>query len=48
MRSYHGGPCHDNPDMAELSLYVPQVFEKIASNLEYYLKQLEQDEALFE
>jgi hypothetical protein len=48
MRCYHGGPCHDNPDMVELSLYVPQVFEKIASNLKCYLKQLEQDETLNE
>jgi hypothetical protein len=46
MRYYHGGPCHDNPDMTELASYVPQVFEKIASNLECYLKQVEQDETL--
>ena len=42
MRYYHGGPCHDDPDMAEIAIYVPQVFEKIASNLECYLKELEQ------
>lgn len=48
MRHYHSGPCHDNPDMAELSLYVPQVLEKIGSNLECYLKQLEQAETLDE
>jgi hypothetical protein len=46
MRNYHGGPCHDNPDMAELSMYVPQVFEKISSNLECYLKELEQNKAI--
>lgn len=46
MRHYHGGPSHDNPDMKELSLYVPQVFEKVASNLECYLKQLEQNKVL--
>lgn len=43
MRYYHGGPCHDHPDMAELWWYVPPVLEKIVSNLEFYLKQLEQD-----
>jgi len=48
MRCYHGGPCHDNPDMAELAHYVPQVFDKIASNLECYLKQLHQDETIDE
>ncbi len=48
MRNYHGGPCHNNPDMTELSFYVPQVFEKIASNLECYLKQIEQNETLDE
>jgi hypothetical protein len=48
IRYYHLRPCRDNPDMAELSLYVPQVFEKIASNLECYLKRLEQDETLDE
>jgi hypothetical protein len=46
MRHYHGGPSHDNPDMKEISLYVSRVFEKVASNLEYYLKQLEQNEML--
>jgi hypothetical protein len=48
MRNYHGGPLRDNPDMAELASYVPKVFEKIASNLEYYLKQIEQDKGLDE
>jgi hypothetical protein len=46
MRNYHGGPCHNNPTMAELALYISQVFEKISSNLECYLKQLEQNETL--
>jgi hypothetical protein len=48
MRHYHGGPHRDNPDMAELASYVPQVFKKIASNLEYYLEKLEQDMMLDE
>ena len=46
MRYYHGGPCHDNPNMAEVADYVPHVFEKIASNLECYVKELEQNKAL--
>jgi hypothetical protein len=44
MRSYHGGPYHDNPDMEELADYLPQVFEKIAGNLQCYLGQLERGE----
>lgn len=48
MRNYHGGPCHDNPDMAELCAYVPQVFEKISGNLKFYLKELEHNRALEE
>lgn len=41
MRSYHGGPSHDNPDMEEIAEYVPRVFSKIADNLRYYVEQLE-------
>jgi hypothetical protein len=48
MRYYHGGPCHDNPDMAELAMYMPRIFEKILDNLECYLKQLEQEGTLDE
>lgn len=44
MRHYHGGPTHDNPDMRELSMYVPAVFDKIADNLKCYLEQLENGE----
>ncbi|MGO9243462.1 MAG: hypothetical protein ACLQDC_01645 [Verrucomicrobiia bacterium] len=46
MRRYHGGPSNDKPDMRELAGYLPRVFEKIAGNLECYLKQLEQDQQL--
>jgi hypothetical protein len=42
MRCYHGGPTRDDPDMNELSTYVPRVFDKIADNLECYLEQLEE------
>jgi hypothetical protein len=41
MRHYHGGPSTDNPSMQELAAYIPQVFEKISSNLECYLRQFE-------
>lgn len=44
MRYYHGGPLHDNPDMKEISEYLPQVFDKIADNLMCYLEQLERGE----
>jgi hypothetical protein len=48
MRYYHGGPCRDDPDIEELAFYVPQIFGKIADNLECYLKELEQNKALDE
>jgi hypothetical protein len=41
MRYYHGGPLDPNPTFSDLIPYLPQVFEKIASNLEYYIKDLE-------
>jgi len=44
MRSYHGGPLHDNPSMEELSEYLPRVFDKIANNLRCYVEQLERGE----
>jgi hypothetical protein len=44
MRSYHGGPQNDNPNMRELAMYVPMVFDKIAGNLECYLGHLERGE----
>jgi hypothetical protein len=44
MRYYHGGPSHDNPDMQEISRYLPRVFDKIADNLRSYIEQLERGE----
>ena len=41
MRNYHGGPASDNPDMKELSIYIPMVFQKISDNLKYYVEHLE-------
>ncbi len=46
MRSYHGWPHSDCPTMEKLSLYFPQVLEKISGNLECYLKQLEENKIL--
>ncbi len=41
LRNYHGGPAEDDPSMDTIASYVPRVFEKISSNLGYYLSQLE-------
>jgi len=41
MRYYHGGPPDPKPTFNDLIPYLPQVFEKIASNLERYIKNLE-------
>jgi len=46
MRFYHGGPATDTPTFDELALFFPSVFEKIASNLECYVRDLEAGEDL--
>ncbi len=46
MRYYHGGPVTDDAKFSDLVPYLPRVFEKIANNLECYLKQLERNEDL--
>jgi hypothetical protein len=46
MRNYHAGPLGDDPDIDELADYIPQVFEKIAGNLECYLNTLQGGEEL--
>lgn len=40
-RHYHGGPCADRTTFTDLVPYLPRVMEKIASNLECYVKSLE-------
>jgi len=40
MRAYHGGPPGDDPNMTELAHYIPQVFAKIAGNLDCYITSL--------
>ena len=44
MRQYHGGPCGQNPTFDDLLPFLPRVFDKIAGNLECYVKHLESDE----
>lgn len=41
LRYYHGGPSAENPTFADLVPLLPRVFEKIADNLECYVKTLE-------
>lgn len=41
MRHDHQGPCQPSPTFRDLVAFLPVVFEKIASNLECYLKYLE-------
>lgn len=41
MRYYHGGPGRVNPGFKDLIPYLSMAFEKIASNLECYVKDLE-------
>lgn len=48
MRYYHGGPLRANPTFDDLIPYLPMVFEKISSNLESYLGDLEQGKTLDE
>jgi hypothetical protein len=43
MRNYHGGPTSDNPNMKEISEYLPRVFDKIADNLKCCVDQLERN-----
>ncbi len=43
LRYYHGGPCQPNPAFQDIVPFLPNVFEKIASNLECYLTQIEDD-----
>jgi hypothetical protein len=43
MRYYHGGPAGVRPSFQDIVPYLPAVFEKIASNLECYIKKLEEN-----
>ncbi len=41
MRYYHGGPPDPDPTFNDLIPYLPRVFEKIAANLDCYIRDLE-------
>ena len=41
MRNYHGGPIDDELNIQNIALYIPDIFNKISSNLECYIKDLE-------
>ena len=45
LREYHGGPLVSDPTFEDLVPYLPKVFEKVASNLDHYVKQLEAEES---
>jgi len=46
LRHYHGGPRGSSPRFSDIIPLLPGVFRKIADNLEYYVKQIEQDGSL--
>lgn len=46
LRNYHGGPMIDTPSFEELATYFPRVFDKIAGNLECYIKDLENNQVI--
>lgn len=46
LRYYHGGPNATSPTFSDVVPLLPAVFEKIASNLDCYVAQLEKDEGL--
>lgn len=45
-RHYHGGPMQEDASFDDLVSFFPRVFEKIASNLDFYLEMLERCDAL--
>lgn len=44
LRNYHGGPSNLSPTFDDIVPLLPKVFEKIADNLECYLRQIENHE----
>ncbi|MBX3276357.1 MAG: hypothetical protein KF729_39255 [Sandaracinaceae bacterium] len=46
LRGYHGGPARDDFTLVDVVPVLPPVFEKIRSNLDCYLRQLESGEKL--
>lgn len=43
---YHGRDAERELSFTDITFYLPMVFDKISSNLQYYLKQLEDDKDL--
>jgi len=43
LRYYHGGPASNDAGFQDIVRFLPMVFEKIADNLECYVKELEND-----
>ncbi len=48
MINYHFGPRNPDPKFTDLIPYLPSVFAKIASNLEVYVKDLENEKTIEE
>ncbi len=46
LRHYHGGPASDDFTLADVVPMLPGVFQKITSNLDCYLRQLESGQKL--
>ena len=46
LNQYHGFPLENTLSMASIAMILPMVFEKIKDNLEFYLKDLENQEVL--
>ena len=46
LRYYHGGPAAPDPTFDDVVPLLPRVFDKVASNLECYVKSLEDNGAL--
>jgi len=45
LRNYHHGPSNPSPTFDDIVPLLPNVFEKIADNLEYYVQEIERNNA---
>ena len=48
LHDYHGYPLTNNLTMNSVSFYLPMVFDKIESNLDYYIRNLEEQKTEIE
>ena len=46
LRYYHGGPISNTPTFADLVPLFPRVLDKVSTNLDHYIVQLESDDDL--